>query len=254
MPFKPLDVVRISAPRDGDPLRYVLDRLPELVSSVQADAVIHRGRNLIVRITGPDGEPLVVKRHRIRSDFRGAIARLRTPKAVRAFDAAARLRELGFETPEPIAALVGERSSWFVSGFVEGRVARELKKADAPGRDRLLHGMGALVGRMHEGGVVHADLTSGNVLIVEEKGRDRFFLVDVNRVRFSSRPIGLRAGIANLVQLRFGDGTELLRGYCEARGLSFEKTLPQFRRRLGVRAFAQSLREASRPIRRKLRL
>ena len=251
-------IVRIAPGWDRPAIRGWCEDLETLAAAVAPESIVYRKRNLIFR-AAVEGAELAVKRFPTSKPVQQLVYRRRATKAVRAFDHAARLVALGFGTPAPIAAVELRRGAWpiasyFCSAYIAGCMeARTLRAPNAPDRARLLERIGELVGRMHEAGVVHRDLTSGNILLQPDPGSPggvAFALVDVNRMRFGR--VGTRAGIANLVQLRLDDGGEVLEGYCRARGLDAARLRGYYRARLALRAAHQTLKERTRPWRRRI--
>ena len=253
------NLVRLAPEWEQPESRAFCDELEAISRQVPREAVIHAGRNLIFRHRVGAGE-VALKRFPV-SGGRRLVYRLRTSKAVRAFDHASRLLALGIGTPRPLAAAEVRRggallASFYCSEFVPTfREARSLKVAGAPDRAELLGLLGEFVGRLHESGVLHRDLTSGNVLLVPDPGKPgavAFQLVDINRVRFGR--VSVRAGLANLAQLRLQDGGVLLSGYCRARNLVASRVAPYYRFRFGLRSAVQALKERTRPVRRRFSL
>jgi 3-deoxy-D-manno-octulosonic acid kinase len=81
------------------------------------------------------------------------------------------------------SALIGTR---------EERNARDLLEAllgasDATARRSLLREVGAAVRKLHDAGVDHRDLQLHNVLVVEETGRRRIVVVDLDRAVYHAR-------------------------------------------------------------------
>jgi tRNA A-37 threonylcarbamoyl transferase component Bud32 len=253
-------VVRLAAGWDVPQRRAWYEHLEDRARAVPPHAVIYRGRNVIFRDL-VEGEEVAVKRFPVRSPGKRLVYRLRATKAVRAFDHALRLDALGVGTPRPLAAVEVRRGGWPVASYFcseylpEFREARELRLPGAPDRSLLLGLLGEFVGRLHELGVIHRDLTSGNVLMVPDGTRPGgvcFRLVDINRMRFGR--VGLRAGLANLVQLRLNDDGEVLAGYCRARGLDPARLRRLYATRLAWRGVTQAVKEHTRPWRRRLGL
>jgi serine/threonine protein kinase len=241
-------------------MRAWCEGLEALAPTVPHDAVIYRGRNVIFRASTGDRE-VAVKRFPVTSVGKRLIYRLRATKAVRAFDHGVCLLDLEVGTPRPLAAVDVLRDRWpvasyfcsaFVPDFLEARV---LRFPDTPDRAHLLGLLGGFVGRLHELGVLHLDLTAGNVLLVPDSGRPdgfEFQLVDINRMRFGR--VGVLAGIANLVQLRLNDDGEIFFGYCRARDLDPVRLRGLYDTRLALRSLRQTFKERTRPWRRRFGL
>jgi hypothetical protein len=253
-------IVRLAAGWDTPERRSWCEGLDGRAGELPPHAVIYRGRNVIFR-DRVDGVEVAVKRFPVQGPGKRLVYRLRATKAVRAFDHAVRLEALGVGTPGPFAAVEVRRGGWpgasyFCSAYLpEFREARELRVAGAPDRSRLLGLLGEFVGRLHDLGVVHRDLTSGNILLVLDRTRPggvSFQLVDINRMRFGR--VGVRAGVANLVQLRLNDDGEVLAGYCRARGLDPARLRRLYAARLAWRGVTQGVKERTRPWRRRVGL
>ncbi|KAA0251844.1 MAG: hypothetical protein EDX89_20930 [Acidobacteria bacterium] len=146
-----------------------------------------------------EGERLPVVVKKVPVDWRQRLAG-RT-KARRSFETARALLERGIDTPEPLAAETVGGEGWFVARLLpEARQVREwFRHRYEPGFPEpglpipfgdVVGGLGRLARRMHDSGVFFRDLTDGNVLVTEEAGRPRLWLVDLNRARVGTRPVG----------------------------------------------------------------
>ncbi|MEM6569278.1 MAG: lipopolysaccharide kinase InaA family protein [Planctomycetota bacterium] len=125
-----------------------------------------------------------------------------------------RLAALGVPTPRVVAAravsvrpygfeltLVTER----VPGTVDvGRLLGDVRRGSA-GRARLRRALafsGRLVRALHDAGFVHADLQPANVLVAEDEGDDRAWILDLDRSRFEGDgPLEPAARARNLGRL-----------------------------------------------------
>lgn len=158
---------------------------------------------------------------------------LRKPKAVRAYENALRLIRKGIPTPVPYgyvlyrnccllyeSYLVTEQLSLSRSMYEFGYTVHKNDAREA------LWAFGRFTAMMHEKGVLHLDYSPGNILFDRNAdGTYSFALVDVNRLRFSDRPISVEEGTKNMRRL-WGE-PEVLReiayAYAEARGANSEK-------------------------------
>lgn len=103
--------------------------------------------------------------------------------------------------PEPLGVLWEQRGPLFrgaiASRFVEAETLSRHFRGDAAGLDRTLRTLGAEIRKLHEAGVVHGDLQTGNILV----GAGGVYLIDFDKanIRKAIRPID-RAH--NLLRLR----------------------------------------------------
>jgi len=211
-------------------LEPILKNLPGLFE--QQGEIIYKSRNELRSIAVP-GLTLNVKRYRIPIFInRIAYSFFRSSKASRAFFYALKLKKMGFGTPEPIAYLESKTFgllgySYFVSEHIATyRLMREFSDgSDVTGREYIIEALGVLVARMHEAGILHLDLSVGNIMF-QEKGQDiRFWLVDLNRMRFCK--IGQEKGCRNFERLRGNDDffKVLAHSYAKERGFDTSECL-----------------------------
>jgi Lipopolysaccharide kinase (Kdo/WaaP) family len=158
----------------------------------------HPGRHEVVdAVFTRDGEriPVVVKK--VQMDLR---QRLTVPKALRSLATARVLLARGLSTPEPLAAEVVGNESWYVARRLEGAsqirawfLCRDDSRRPGPplpfSFEQVVEALGGLARRMHDVGVFFRDFTDGNVLVTEEAGALRLWLVDLNRARVGGAPV-----------------------------------------------------------------
>ena len=118
------------------------------------------------------------------------------------------LVEKGIETPPPVAYLEKRKGrfldqSYFLTERISG--AREIRylflELEPSGLRKLLVSLGKYLSLCHEKGVLHRDLSDGNILVKEDKsGEFRFYLLDTNRVRIKGRIRPLKR-VKNLIRL-----------------------------------------------------
>lgn len=175
--------------------------LPDLVELPAGPSDRFEGRHEVVRGTLlTDGERVAVVVKKVPVDWRQRL--LGRTKARRSFETARALLSRGIDTPEPLAAETVGAEGWFVARLLPGaRQVREwFRHRYEPGFpepglplafDAVVGELGRLARRMHDSGVFFRDFTDGNVLVTAEEGRPRLWLVDLNRARVGSRPVGL---------------------------------------------------------------
>ncbi|MDR1456170.1 MAG: lipopolysaccharide kinase InaA family protein [Tannerella sp.] len=152
----------------------------------------------------------------------------RPPKAERAYRYAFRLRELGIDTPEPVAYILLKKNGLLHMSYYVSRQAPhdhtmyEFGRGGLAGREYILQALAGFTARLHEAGVCHRDYSPGNILFRETPAGVEFCLVDINRMRFG--PVSVREGCAAFARLW---GPEpmfrlLAEGYAKARGAEVE--------------------------------
>ncbi|MDR1273672.1 MAG: hypothetical protein LBK12_03900 [Odoribacteraceae bacterium] len=167
--------------------------------------LVKRGRNEIREIEA-GGLALNVKSYKRPNLLNRLVyAYLRPSKARRSYLYAIKLAGLGIGTPEPVAYIV-YRTRWGVtrSFYISRQVAfdfefRNLKAARPAGMDEILRGFTRFTYEMHRHAIYFLDHSPGNTLIAREGDAWRFYLVDLNRMRF--RRVSPRAGLRNFYRL-----------------------------------------------------
>lgn len=210
-------------------------RAPGLLLQDPGARILLKSRNTVALVPlplAPDKTPSVVLKE---FGLRG-VNRLKSlvlaSKARKAWRGAAALVERKVNTPPPIAYLESRKrgfadKSYFLAGFVED--AREirflLRELEGEALDRLLRDVAAFLAGVHARGVLHKDLSDGNILVkADSRGGRVFYLLDTNRVRTRKRVGGL-ARMKNLIRLGIPpDKQDRFLGYY-ARGNSLPKTL-----------------------------
>lgn len=225
--------LHVTAPYEH--LRPQLERLPELFAA-EAGELLHAGRNTI-RAIEIGGELLAVKRYKRPNPLNTVVYTFfRKSKAQRACEHAQRLREAGFDTPEPVAwsecrsrrGLIAD--TYFAARYTSWRPLQEAaQRFPAPESRPILEAFARFAAELHERGVEHADFNSTNILYAcdEERRGYRFQLIDINRMRFRRRPLPPHRCMINLRRLTCPAPAFLyiLDRYAEARDWSVERTL-----------------------------
>lgn len=116
---------------------------------------------------------------------------VRRSKARRSMENALRLKDMGFETPEPVAYIeitAGDRltRSYYIS--VQEKVDGDFRLwLDNPAAQAALPALASELVRLHRAGVWHKDFSPGNVMFRRDaaaRGGYRLFLIDLNRMQF----------------------------------------------------------------------
>jgi hypothetical protein len=203
---------------------------PNALLSAPGTEILFAGRNTVAAVKdAPGGRAaagIVVKSFGARG-----LSRMKTlvqpSKAARAWRGAVALVEAGFGTAAPIAYLERRsgglvRESYFVAERLPGGreirfLLRELSPAEL---EPLLAALAGELVRVHAAGLLHRDLSDGNILV--EAGADaafHFVFLDTNRLRRRAR-LGRMARARNLVRLGVPAGLRpfFLERYAAAEG------------------------------------
>ena len=154
-------------------------------------------------------------------------------KAAKAWRGACAILERGLDTPFPLAWME-ERKHGFVaqSYFLSERIfgGREIRGLFKELPEKALLPLLAALARTlricHERGILHRDLSDGNILVKEDPGSPGgflFYFLDTNRIRICLRKkIGLPARAKNLIRLGIpaGQRAYFLDQYAGRRGES----------------------------------
>lgn len=234
-------------------LENFLKRLPDFFES--EGQTIYKSRNEI-KIFEESGLLLNVKSYRKPIFFnRVAYSFFRRSKARRAYENALEVELRGFETPKPIAYIEQKsggllRKSYFVSlQCPYSRTLREFAvNHDITGREDIPQALGAYVAALHRAGILHLDLSVGNILFEKEETGIHFSLVDINRMKFQT--IDQETGCKNFERLRGSSDffRILAKSYAETLGYDAdtcfekmydysEKSEDKFRRKRKVKQF-----------------
>lgn len=195
-----------------------------------ATECIYRGRNRLYRIEVPDRGSYVVKSfsslslpRRLYYSFVGQ------SKARRSHLYAERLARLGFAIGESLG-YVEERNALGLLGsayYVSASIPCDEPHLHPHARGwraspELIRTLGGYIACLHERGVLHLDLSPGNILYHYDamRGEYEYYLVDLNRMRFLDRPVSRKEAMANLSRLVSCPSVtrRLAEAYAEARG------------------------------------
>jgi len=183
---------------------------PNALLSGPGTEILLAGRNTVAAVkdapAGLPAEGIVVKSFGARGILR-LKSLVQPSKAAKAWRGAVALVESGFGTAGPIAYLERRsgglvRESYFVAErLTGGREIRFLfRELPAEKLALLLAALAGELVRVHAAGLLHRDLSDGNILVESAGDGFRFVFLDTNRVRRRAR-LGSMARARNLVRL-----------------------------------------------------
>lgn len=173
--------------------------------------VIHDGRNRVGKISfSSDKEEnidLIIKEFRLKGIHRLKSA-VGPSKARRAWDGAMAMGKRGLNTPKPAAFLErpkfpGVKEGIFITEFLEDseEIRYLLLNSKSEKLENLVKSLAEYASLCHARGIIHRDLSDGNVLAKQNKKGDYiFYLIDTNRIRTKTRP-GILRRIKSLIRL-----------------------------------------------------
>lgn len=197
-------------------IRAVTD-LEQLLESPSCQ-IIHQGRNRIGTLFLPqkDGKKAEVA---IKEFHSRGINRMKSVflqgKARKAWDGANTLLERGIGTPFPVAYMEKRKNfvldrSYYLSEKIGGieEIRSLFRSLPSEGLQNLLSSLASFLLSCHQKGILHRDLSDGNIL-VEKKNENKhnFYLIDTNRIRIKRR-INLLQRIKNLIRLGIPDDAQ----------------------------------------------
>jgi len=116
---------------------------------------------------------------------------LRKSKAQRSFEYGSKLKQMGIGTPNPIAYYefatpILFKKSFYISEHLNYDLTyRELTlDFNYPNHDAILRAFTRFTYKLHQNGINFLDHSPGNTLIQLNNGDYKFYLVDLNRMRF----------------------------------------------------------------------
>ena len=193
--------------------------------------ILHEGRNRVAVLSLPrkDGTKADIVIKEFRSRGINKLKSIFLPgKASKAWTGAHRLLEREIDTPFPVAYLEERRRfslrrSYYLSERIEGveEVRSLFRSLSSQKLESLLLALARCLSTCHQRGVLHRDLSDGNILVRKSnQNHYQFFLIDTNRVRVK-RHISLLSRVKNLIRLGVPSGAQrfFLSCYLESHGV-----------------------------------
>ncbi|MFH1852990.1 MAG: lipopolysaccharide kinase InaA family protein [Candidatus Neomarinimicrobiota bacterium] len=184
-----------------------VDLLDRNALEKRAVKIFDRRPNLVAEIESSLG-PIVVKLFGWRSRIHYFLSPLMPSRAALSWRTARALRQAGSRTPAPIAVLTDRclgliQTNLFVCAAIRPHVTLRKFLKSGPEESAVLTVFADLalsLARMHNAGILHRDLTTGNFL-VDSVGQ--VHIVDLNRARVLRR-LTVRQRLNDLAKLNFG--------------------------------------------------
>ncbi|MDR2036924.1 MAG: tyrosine protein kinase [Bacteroidales bacterium] len=188
------------------------------------DVLYKNDRNTVKKVT-VNGTTLVVKRYK-----RPTLANcfiytfFKMNKAKRSYVYGFRLKEMGFNTAEPVAYIEISRNGffhtgYFVSAFLPYPLLKEVENYQGALKSEVLSDFAEFTIRQHEAGILNNDYNLTNVFFHKEEERWEFALIDTNRIVFRRKLS--RGGIIRQMQsisASINTITEIAEHYAVQRG------------------------------------
>jgi serine/threonine protein kinase len=183
----------------------------ELILEETSHPVLYSGRNRIIVVSFPfsEGRTLDIV---IKEFFTRGLKKIKTiilpSKALKAWRGGVSLMARGIPTPVPVGYLESGRNpfikeSCYLTVLEEGvDEIRHLFRQQSPKELRsLVLALARHLSHCHQKGVLHRDLSDGNILVKKNPHDDyTFFMIDTNRIRLKKR-LGRLRRIKNLTRL-----------------------------------------------------
>ena len=170
-------------------LKPFVEALPREFES--SGEMVYESRNQLKKFKVGEYEVIVKRYKKPNLINRFAYAYVRASKAKRAYEYALRLLDMDVNTPEPIAYMEDRTGgllgyAYFVSIFEsEFTEVREIMEGFEK-NDILIADLSLYIADFHRKGVLHLDMSPGNILYKKINGNYVFTLIDINRMQFMS--------------------------------------------------------------------
>jgi len=227
-----------------------LQILPEQLEQVPAERIFRDTRNKVWNIESDLGM-LTVKLNRARG-LKKLSYRFLESKGKRHWNNAIHMLRRGIDTPMPVAYFerhqsAGIENNYYVTQFLEGAFsARDVFTSINNGEpdinglshDALLKVIAEFVCDMHNAGILHRDLSSGNLLLRKEGDVVKPYLIDIGRARILKN-LKTRKRLIDVMRICYKlpwSGREQLMAYYQD---SLGKELPYWRLAVNYYVFKQ---------------
>lgn len=168
-------------------LNSFITNIPTLFD--QEGELVYAGRNQL-KCYSVEGYDIIVKRYKVPHLInRIAYTFFRPSKAKRAYEYALKLLDLGVNTPAPIAYIEQKsfgllNHGYFISIYEKDYTDIRPLMTGEQTNDTLLQELSIYIAEFHNKGVLHFDMSPGNILYKEVDHHFQFSLIDINRMQF----------------------------------------------------------------------
>ena len=201
---------RIQSDYDHSPFLQAISDCRSLLDRPDTEILLEsRNRVGVVKLPQKNGESveIVIKEYQSRGINRLKSVFLPT-KAFKAWRGGQALMERGIDSPFPVAYLEKKKGLFLDQSFFLAERVSGVKEIRSLFRERpsselrkILASLAQYLSCCHDKGILHNDLSDGNILVkMDKKGEFRFYLLDTNRIKCKKR-IGLLRRIKNLIRL-----------------------------------------------------
>ncbi|MFQ3324548.1 MAG: hypothetical protein ACI90U_002377 [Pseudomonadales bacterium] len=170
--------------------------LPEAIADTPEQGVMRDKRNRIWNIDTTCHGRVTVKLNRTEGGKRISY-RFLDSKGKRHWQNATAMLQRGISTPEPIAYFErhtnsGVENNYYLAAFIENAFsARQIfsssnaneETCQGANTEELLKALAQFICRMHNSGILHCDLSAGNILITVTDNNIQSYLIDIGRAR-----------------------------------------------------------------------
>lgn len=156
----------------------------------------------------------------------------RRSKAARSYNNTLILRTMEIDSPEPIAYVEQRKSGLFHTGYYiclksKGEPLSNIFILSDDEQKQIISALASYSADMHRKGVYFSDYNAANILYHKDIDGYSFEIIDVNRIKFLSRPLTLNDSIKVLTRLRMDFSPQLesifLQEYADIRGYNWQR-------------------------------
>ena len=215
-------------------LKSFVENLPTIFSN--DGKLIYKERN-ILKCYSVGGYNIVVKQYKQPHIInRIAYTFFRPSKAKRSYEYALKLLELGIETPAPIAYIEEFKYGLLTYSYLfsiyekDFSIIRDLMDG-IQNDDDLLKSLALYIANLHQNGVLHLDISPGNLLYKKEGNQVHFTAIDINRMQFP-KVITNEMRYKNFNRLSENDEvlTKIAKYYAAATNLDEQETIEKIKK------------------------